>query len=138
MTKKKAMSMVVAACVALLSSACSKDEEVNKTVADLETFTSELVGKVKTAKDPSAGVDAAQKYLEERRAEIKGKLAAVKEVRGFQISDATKKKTEESFTKMAQAVAGLMIDNVGRAAMDSAFQAKLEKLTNDYRDLIAG
>ena len=135
---KKAMSMAVAACVALLAVGCSRDDEVNKTVADLESFTSELVGKVKTAKDPAAGVDAAQKYLEQRRGEIKGKLAAVKDVRGFQISDATKKKTEESFSKMAQAVAGLALDHVARAAMDPAFQAKLEKLTNDYRDLIAG
>ena len=122
----------------VVTTACSRDDEVNKTVADLESFTDQLVAKVKAAPDPSAGVDAAQKYLEEHRAEIKAKLAAVKEVRGFQISEATKKKTEEAFTKMAQAVANLALENVGRAARDPAFQAKLEKLTNDYRDLIAG
>jgi Tfp pilus assembly protein PilP len=124
--------------LAVVTTACSRDDEVNKTVADLQSFTDQLVAKVKAAPDPSAGVDAAQKYLDEHRAEIKGKLAAVKEVRGFQISEATKKKTEEAFTKMAQAVVSLSLENVGRAARDAGFQAKLEKLTNDYRDLIAG
>ena len=115
---------------------CSRDAEVLGFVVDFDTFSDEIVKRVKQAKDPSAGVDDAQKYLDSQKADIKKKLAALKEVRNFQISADTKKKIETSMTKNAEAVAGLMLNYVMRMATDKPFRAKLEKLIDDYKNTV--
>jgi hypothetical protein len=116
--------------------ACSRDAEVVSTLKDLDSFSADLVNKVKNAPSPSQGIDAAQKYLDENRARLREKLQAVKEVRGFQITDETKKRVEASFTSDAAAVAGLELQYVTQAAMDAEFRTKVERLVNDYKSVL--
>ena len=133
----RATSLALAAALLLLGAGCSKDKEVLSFVGDLDTFSAEIVKKVKTAANPSAGVDAAQAYLDQNKSSIKQKLAAIKEVRGFQISEDTKKKVETSLMNSASAVAGLELEYVGRMASNQAFRTKLEKLVGDYRNVLS-
>jgi hypothetical protein len=128
------LTLVVLAAAGL--TACSKDKEVEAVLADLDGFTSGLVGKVKAAATPQAGVAEAQRFLEQDGAALRGKLAAIKEVRGYQITAETKKKLESSFTSNATAVASLQIEYAMQAARDEAFRRGLEKLVTDYRDLL--
>jgi hypothetical protein len=128
----RSLAVVSTACVLMLGAvACSKDAEVLGFVVDFDSFSNEIVKRVKEANDPSAGVDDAQAYLDSKKAEIKTKLAGIKQVRSFQLSEDTRKKIEASFKKNAEAVAGLM-----RMATDHGFQAKLEKLVKSYQEVL--
>jgi len=126
----------VAVVAAAATVGCSKDKEVLAFVSDFDAFSNEIVKQVKSAPNASAGVDAAQKYLDENKARVQQKMAAIKDVKNFQITDETKKKMETSIVNNAKTVASLPIEYVGQMAMDRSLQAKFEKLINDYRDTI--
>jgi hypothetical protein len=127
-------ALVVVAAAATVG--CSKDKEVLAFVSDFDTFSNEIVKQVKSAPNVSAGVDAAQKYLDENKASIEQKMATIKDVKNFQITDETKKKMETSIANNAQAVLGLQIEYVGQVAMDRSLQTKFEKLVKDYHETI--
>jgi hypothetical protein len=129
-----ALALVAAFAAGLV--ACSRDEEVKAAMAELDSFSSALVKAVKTAPNPSAGVDAAQKYLEANKGGVQQKMAAIKDLRNFQVSEETRKKLEACVMNNATAVAGLQLDYVSQAALDSEFSARLEKLVNDYKNVV--
>ena len=62
----------------------------------------------------------------------------VREARGFQVSDATKKTMTDSFTKNITSVASLQLEYVGKIAKDPNYKSRIEKLIKDYRDLLTG
>ena len=130
------LTLVVALSAGL--AACSKDKEVEAALTDLDGFTSGLVGKVKSATTPQVGVAEAQKFLQQNGAPVRAKLAAIKGVRGYQITPETKKKLEASFLSNVTAVASLQIEYAMHAARDDAFRRSLEKLVTDYKDLLLG
>ena len=133
---RRSVSVALVAVLAAGLAACSKDEDVKAAMAELDGFSNGIVKAVKSAPNPAAGVDAGQKYLDTNKGALQQKLAAIKELRGFQVSEETRKKMEQCFMNNATAVAGLQLDYVGQAAMDSAFSARLEKLVNDYKNVV--
>jgi hypothetical protein len=133
---RRSLGVALAGLVAAASAGCSKDAEVQKTLTDLDTFTTQLVGKVKSASTPQAGVDEAQKYLDANGGALRAKVAELKNVRGFQINAETKKKLETGFLNSATAVAGLQLEYVQQSVQDQAFKQRLDKLVTDYRNLI--
>jgi hypothetical protein len=127
---------IVALAVAVAAAGCSKDEEVLAVMADIDSFTTELVKKVEAAADVSAGVDEAQRYLDQRKADMRARFATLNGVRGYQLSAETKAKVTECATRNVTAVGTLQIKHAFRAAQDAAFRTRLEKLTADYRSLL--
>lgn len=125
------------ACALALSAACGKDDEVNAVVRDLDAFTQELVSKVKTASDRSAGVEEAQKFLDARGPEIKAKMNSIKDVREAQLREETRKRLMERVTENVMSVSGLQIEYMDESLRDPAFKAKIEKLTQDYQTLFS-
>ncbi len=117
----RAMTIALAVTIAAAAAGCSRDSEVLGFVNEFDAFSSEIVKKVKTAPNPDKGVDAAQAYLDQNKASIRQKLAAIKEVRAFQISGETKKKMQESLVNSATAVAGLEIEYVTQMATNDGF-----------------
>ena len=133
MLKRFTMLVLLLACLPLCG--CKKDAEINSIVTDLDSFTTELVKKVESAPNPSAGVDDAQKYFDSRKADLTAKMITLKGIRGYQVSEDTKNKMTKSLVDDAKRVAGLQMKYVGASMHDPAFKAKLEKLTKDYLDL---
>ena len=127
--------ILLLACGAALAG-CKKDTEVNAVIGELDSFTKELVSKVESAPNPSAGVDEAQKYLDAHKDDLKAKINSLKELRGYQVSDDTMKKMKESVTEDAMSVAKLQIKYMQQSIRDPAFKAKLDKLLNDYQSLL--
>jgi len=127
------MLVLLLACLPLCG--CKKDAEINSIVTDLDSFTTELVKKVDSAPNPSAGVDDAQKFFDSRKADLTAKMTTLKGIRGYQVSEDTKNKMTKSLVDDAKRVAGLQLKYVGASMRDPAFKAKLEKLTKDYLDL---
>lgn len=117
---------------------CKKDAEIASILKDLDSFTAELAQKIDSVQGSIEGIDAAQAFLDSKKVDLKKKLDVVKEARGFQVSDETKKKLTESFTKNITAVASLQLKYVARTVKDPRYKAKIEKLISDYRDLLAG
>jgi hypothetical protein len=118
--------------------ACKKDAEIGSVLKELDVFTNDLVQKIDSAQGSIEGIDAAQQFLDSKKGDLNRKLATVREARGFQVSDATKKTMTDSFTKNITAVASLQIKYVTRSVKDPVYKSKIEKLVNDYRDLLTG
>lgn len=133
MTKRFACLLLLLVCLPL--AACKKDAEINTTLSELDAFTTELVKKVESAPNPSAGVDDAQKFFDSRKADLTAKMQSLKGMRGYQVSEETKQKLTTSMLASAQRVAGLQIKYVGVSMRDPAFKGKLDKLTKDFQAL---
>jgi len=134
MHKKLALLAACALCAALAG--CKKDAQIESVLADLHTFSQEIVKRVEGAPNPSAGVDDAQRYFDSRKAEMEGKLQSLKGIRGFQVSQETQKKMTEQLTEDVMNVSKLQIKYIGQSMRDPAFKTKLSKLITDYQNLL--
>ena len=133
MLKRFTTLLLLLACLSLLG--CKKDTEINSVLTEFDSFTADLVKKVESAPNPSAGVDDAQKFLDSKKAGLTAKMASIKSIRGYQVSAETKEKMTKSLVDDAKKVAGLQIKYIGVSMRDAAFKAKLDKLTRDYQSL---
>lgn len=129
MIRKTLTLLVVLSCLSLFG--CKRDDEVNSVVKELDSFTTQLV---QTA--DQAGPDAAQQLLATKGGDLKKKIDAIKSVRGFQISSATKQTMTAGFSKNVMAVVSLQIKHMQRSVRDPHYKAKLDKLINDYKNLL--
>jgi hypothetical protein len=130
---RKSISLLLILSVLALAG-CKKDAEINSVLADFDSFTKELVKKV--SDNPSAaGVDDAQKFLDSKKDELKGKWDSIKGARGFQVSKETQQKMEESLKNNFMSVVGLQSKYIGKSMSDPAFKSKLDKLVKDYQAL---
>ena len=132
MYRKFASLSLVLAVLALTG--CKKDAQINAVLADFDAFTKELVKKVE-AQPNVAGVDDAQKFLDSKKSEMTAKWDSIKGARGFQVSEDTQKKMEESLKNNFMSVAGLQMKYMSKSMSDPAFKTKLEKLVKDYQAL---
>jgi Tfp pilus assembly protein PilP len=132
--KLSCLSLTLVLCA--LAVACKRDADVGAVVDELNSFTQELVKRVESNPNPSAGVDDAQKYFDSRKDEIKGKLDSIKNVREAQVSEETKKKMLESFTNNVMSVSKLQIKYMSQSMRDPALRGKIDKLTKDYTALL--
>ncbi|SRR5258708_9386724 len=132
---ERLVPLLVLALISLALAGCKRDKEVNAILMTVDSFTAELIGRIETAGNPSAGVDDAQKYLDSRRDELRGKMDALKRLRESQVSDAMKQKITSSLVDDASRVGDLEIKYVNQSMNDPAFKAKLDQLVKDYRAL---
>ena len=130
---RKLVALLLALAVTALAG-CKKDDEINAVLADFDSFTKELVKKV-DAQPTAAGVDDAQKFLDSKKADLTAKWDSIKSARGFQVSDDTKKKMEESLKNNFESVVGLQVKYMSKTMSDNAFKSKLDKLVKDYQAL---
>jgi hypothetical protein len=132
---RKLACLSLAALLCALSLACKKDADINAVIAELDTFTKEIVKRV-DANPTAAGVDDAQKYFDSKKDDMTAKLASIKDVRDFQVSEETKKKMLETVTNDAMSLSQLQIKYMRNSMSDPAFKTKLQKLTQDYVTLL--
>ena len=132
---KKRLPLLVLVLISLALAGCKRDGEVNAILTTIDSFTAELLRRIETAGNPSAGVDDAQKYLDSRKDELRGKMDALKRLRESQVSDATKQKITSSLVDDASRVGDLEIKYVSQSMNNPAFKAKLDKLIKDYHAL---
>ena len=132
--KLSCLSLAVVLCA--LALACKRDADVGAVITELDSFTKELVSKVESNPNPSAGADEAQKYFDSRKEEMTKKLASIKNVREAQVSEETKKKMLESFTNNVRNVSMLQVKYMNQSMRDPALRTKLQKLAQDYTALL--
>lgn len=127
--------LVLLILASVLLTGCNRDAEVNAAIAEIDSFTNEMMNLIQAAPNKSDGVDDAQKYLDSRKREIGLKAAYLARVRGIQVSDETEKKLIETVRRNQTAVTALQSRNMTLAITDAAFKTKLDKLINDYLEL---
>lgn len=120
----------------LLITGCKKDAEIKTLLNDFDAFTTELTKRVDAASDPSAGVDDAQKYFDSKKAEMTTKMDTLKNTRGYQVGEETKKMMETSLLEDAKKIENLRVKYIGTSMRDAAFKGKLDKLIKDYESLL--
>ena len=133
MTAKSGFLMLLAIC--LLLAGCKKDAEINAALAEVDSFTKELVERIKAAPNLPKGVDDAQQHMDSRKREIKIKTAYLARARGIEVGDETERKMIEVVRRNQMTVIGLQSDYMSLSMSDPAFKAKLDKLVNDYLEL---
>ena len=133
---RKPAALLVAVALGAALAGCKKDSQIESVLAELNTFTQEIVKRVEGAPNPSAGVDDAQKFFDSRKADMQAKLETLKGVRNFQVSEETRKKMMEQLTEDVMSVSKLQIKYIGNSMKDPAFKAKLEKLVGDYQNML--
>jgi hypothetical protein len=133
---RKPAALLVAVALGAALAGCKKDSQIESVLAELNTFTQEIVKRVEGAPNPSAGVDDAQKFFDSRKADMQAKLETLKGVRNFQVSEETRKKMMEQLTEDVMSVSKLQIKYIGNSMRDPAFKAKLEKLVGDYQNML--
>jgi hypothetical protein len=130
---RRLATLLLLGVVCLAFAACKKDTEINSTMADIHTATDEMVKIINTSPTVQ-GVDDAQKYWDSKKADLKKKWDGIKDARGFQVSDDTKTKMTDSYTKDYMAIKGLEIKHMGVSIRDAGFKSKLEKLVKEWEE----
>jgi hypothetical protein len=122
-----------------LLSGCKKDAEIDAALAEVDSFTTQLVEIVRRANDeqkiPATVIDEAQQYLDSRKREIKAKATYLASVRGIQASPQTERLMIETVRQDQMNVVSLQTKFMKISMTDAIFKTKLDKLINDYLEL---
>ena len=105
-------------------------------VAEINSFTEELIGKVNSASDPAAGIDEAQKLLDARKESLRASVLAARGSKKFQESEDARKSLLECENDNSDRISGIRKTHLERWMRDAAFKSKLDKLEGDYKDLL--
>ncbi len=116
---------------------CKKDDLVNSTMSEIDGLADEIVETVKKADDKKAGVAEAQKLLDGKKEDLSAKMTEVGELRGFQVSEDVAGKMSSSISDSMIEVQGLKIDLMSETMKDPELDKALEKLTDDFTDVIS-
>lgn len=105
---------------------------VGGAVAEVNSFTDELLKKIDSSPDPAAGADVAQAFLDARKGEVKARLDAARASREFQESAEARGRLLDAEVTNIDRVSSLRTRHLDRWMRDPAFKAKLDRLVSDY------
>ena len=109
--------------------------DVDSVIGKLNSFTTELANTVEAASDANAGVEAAQKLLDSRKAELTASVAALKRDAKFQKDAAARRKWLEAEVDDTDRVSRLQVKFLDTSMRDAAFKSRLDKLVGDYNSM---
>lgn len=107
------------------------EERVDATIAAFDSFTVELVSRIEKARNPVLGVDAGQKYMNMRKAEMKDRFASIKCLSEAQVTEDMKRKLQEHLYNDGFMVGQL----VPKYDSNPVVKAKLQKLIDDFMEI---
>ncbi|HEV2705099.1 MAG TPA: hypothetical protein VGV59_04195 [Pyrinomonadaceae bacterium] len=122
-----------AAVVATANTSGGEGESVARVVAEVASFTDELLRRIEGAQDPSTGVAEAQKFFDSRAREMRARVGAARA--SAQASAEARRSLLESEVDNSARVSNLQTKYLDRSMSDAAFKARLDKLVGDYRKL---
>lgn len=99
---------------------CSKDAEIDEFIK----FNSELAAEVE--KKGKEGPEAATKVFDDKKGDLQQRYDAIKDARGFQVSEEKTKALEANVTESVMKVCG------GQITLDQKKSAQFKKLCDDY------
>ncbi len=117
----------------LPSPVTSGEGSVEGALAEVDSFTSELLKRIEGAKDAGAGLAEAQKFFDARAGQIRARVLALRA--GAQSNAEARRKLLESEVDNSGRVSNLQTRFLDRSMRDARFKTKLDKLVSDYREL---
>lgn len=126
--RKITLFLTLAFCLAMMG--CSKDADVTAFVTEWDSVTAEMVQKI-----DASDIDGAKTAFDGKKESLKTKWGAIKDAKGFQITEDSKKKVEESMKKNMGALTGSMMKNSMKLATDKAKFEKLQALIKEYGEI---
>lgn len=123
--KKLTVFLVMVFCIGLIG--CSKDGDIDAFVAELDSVTNEMAQKLE-----AGDVDAAQTAFSAKKDALKAKWQSLKTARGFQVSEAAKKKLEESIKKNGATLQSGVLKGSMKLATNKGAVDKMQALAKDY------
>lgn len=120
--------------LALAGCGSNKDAEVDTFVADMDKLAGQIVTKV-NANPTASGIDEAQKILDKQKSDLKARYDKLKELRGYELSEAVMKKFTDSIAKNIETIGGLQIQHAEQTVGDEAFGKKMNKLYTDFNSI---
>ena len=126
--KKITLFFVLAFCLTMVG--CSKDGEINAFLTEWDSVTNDMVQKIN-----AGDIDGAKTAFDAKKESLKSKWASVKDAKGFQVSEDTKKKMTDSATKNMSALTSAMTANAMKFAADKAKAEKLRALITEYGEI---
>ena len=136
MASRTLSRVIVFLCALLSVTGCKKDEFVNETLDQVGVLATEMTEAVEKADDKKEGVAAARKVFDDKKGDLGDKLAELKTLRGFQVSEETQKKMATDLMKHVAAVEKLRITLMSQTRKDSELDAELKSLLGDFRSLL--
>jgi hypothetical protein len=120
--------------VAVLSSCgVKRDADVKSFIADIDQTAVDIARAVDER--PETGVDRAQQLLDTRKPELKAKFETLKDLRGYQISEATTKEFADAVARNVEKVGELQIKYAEKSVDNEKFGQKLTKLADDFNSI---
>lgn len=129
--KKLTFLFIAVLCLGL--SACNKDAEIDAFLVEFESTTDEVVKKIDD-NPTAAGVDDAQKAFSAKKPALQEKFDAIKNARGFQVSEAKQKEMVDRVTKSAMKFSEVQQKHMMKLAMDKDASTKFQSLLKDYSE----
>lgn len=126
----KKLTVILLAVFALGLAGCSKDAQINAFLTEWETVTNDMVAKIE-----AGDVDGAKTAFDAKKDSLKSSWDGVKTAKGFQVSEDTKKKMEESAKKNMSNLMGAVMKGTMKMAGDKAKSDKLQALMKDYGEI---
>lgn len=114
---------------------CNKDAEINAFIAENNSVIKDIVAKI-DANPSEKGVDEAQKSFDDKKAGLKAKWDAIKEVRGAQVSSDTQKKLTDSMQADMKLLTDVQQKHSMKLSQDGQAMQKFVKLVQAYADVI--
>lgn len=127
--RKIAVFLLLTVSLALVG--CSKEAEVEAFMTEMNGVTNEMIQKIDVG-----DIDGAQKAFDAKKADIKAKWDGLKTARGFQVSEATRKKLEDSLKKNGSDLTSAMTRNAMKFATDKSKVDKLQNLIKEYTGIL--
>lgn len=109
----------------------SADQKAIAVAKEVDAFTDELVKKVEAGPTPTQGLEAAQRYLDSRKADLRAQVVSLKNVNEHQVSKEARKKMDDIFFQN-----GVKLGQLQQKNSDPAVKAQFQKLTQDFLDLL--
>ncbi len=123
--KKLTILLIVVFCLGLAG--CSKDAEITTFITELDAVTNEM------SKSLEAGnIDEAKKNFDAKKDSLKAKWSGLKDARGFQVSEDTKKKLEDGMKKNGETLQSAIMKGSMKMATDKGAIDKMQTLMKDY------
>jgi hypothetical protein len=126
----KKVTVFLVAIFALGLAGCSKDAQINTFLTEWESVTNDMVTKIE-----AGDVDGARAAFEGKKESLKTSWDGVKTARGFQVSEDTKKKMEESAKKNMTNLMNATMKGTMKMAGDKTKSDKLQALMKEYSEI---
>jgi predicted RNase H-like nuclease (RuvC/YqgF family) len=117
------------------SSRAPAEADTDEVLAEVNSFTAELMRKFETASDPSVGLEQAQQLLNGRKTELASKISALRKSGAIRSDETARARLLESEVENVRNISTLRTKLMTETMRDERLRERLDYFVNDYEAL---